>query len=74
MTLDAGIHHLGTRPVHIAPPFAIGLLGVVLNIDWLMAFAVGMLLMLLIGNVRCRAPYYRYRVRDPGPREDETRE
>ena len=65
---------MGTRPIHMLPVY-VGLgLGFIFDSMGLMGFAAGMGVVLVIGNVRCRAPHYRYRVRDAGPREDEVSE
>jgi len=72
MTLDAGIHHLGTKMSHNIPAFAAMGVGIALDVTWLQAFAAGMLVVNLYSNMRCRAPHYRWRVREPGPREGDT--
>lgn len=74
MALDGGIHHLGTKMIHDLPALLIIGVGLVLDNAVMMAFAAGMLVVLLFGNIRCRAPFYRWRVKDPGPRhEDDSR-
>ena len=71
MTLDAGVHHLGTKLSHLSIPVGLLLIGMAAGVTWLQAFATGMVVVLLFGNMRCRAPSYRWRVRDPGPRAEE---
>ena len=68
MTLDGGIHHLGTKFVHIVPTLLVMLVGYAIGSDLIQGVAIGMALVLLFGNMRTRAEYYRWRVREPGPR------
>jgi len=69
VTLDAGVHHVGTEAIHSVPPLIVLVAGAVLSSDALLGFAAGMFSVLLASNMRCRAPFYRWRVDDPGARE-----
>lgn len=69
MALDGGIHHLGTKIVHMIPAFLLLGIGMVLSSDYVQGMSVGMLLVFLFGNVRTRAEYYRWRVK---PMEEEN--
>lgn len=71
MTLDAGIHHLGTEVSHLVVPLGILALGGVFDHTPTMSFAAGILSVLVFGNMRCQSPYYRWRVKDAGPPEVE---
>jgi len=61
MTTDDGLHLLGTQPVHLLPPFGIGAVGLLLDSGFVVGVALGMLLVLLFGNMRT-VRTYRWRV------------
>jgi len=61
MTTDDGLHLLGTKPIHLLPPFLVALVGVISGIDTIVAFAVGAFAALLFGNMRT-VKTYRWRV------------
>ena len=62
MVLDNGVHQLGTRIEHLYLPFALMAIGVLASMSHVRAFAAGMLIVLLFGNVRTQAENYRWRV------------
>jgi len=61
MTTDDGLHLLGTQPVHLVPPFGIGAVGWLVDSGFTSGVAVGMLTVLLFGNMRT-VRTYRWRV------------
>ena len=61
MTTDDGLHLLGTQPVHLVVPLAVAVVGWLLDSQTTMAFATGMLTVLLFGNMRT-VRTYRWRV------------
>ncbi len=62
MSVAHDLHRLGTEPVHMVLPIAIVAAGIVLSSSTLEATGVGMLLVLLWGNVTYQAPQYRWKV------------
>jgi len=74
MALDAGIHHLGTKMIHQIPGWLFIVIGILAGSPAVQGVGVGIMLTLLVGNMRCRAPYYRYRIRDAGPQAAELQE
>ena len=68
MTLDCGIHQLGTRQSHIAVPVIVVAVGLLFDVRFFESAGVGMLLVLLWGNLRTQARFYRWRA---GPSDPE---
>ena len=57
MTTDDGLHLLGTKPIHLLPPFFVALVGVISGIEVIVAFAAGIFTVLLFGNMRTVKTY-----------------
>jgi len=62
MTTDDGLHLFGTEPTHLPIPLGLTFGGQLLGIDLMAGIGMGMLLVLLFGNMRAQAPRYRWRV------------
>jgi len=62
MTTRDDVHLLGTKPVHIALPAILAMLGSFLGYTEFAAMGIGMLLVLLFGNMRAQAEHYRWTV------------
>lgn len=60
MTLDAEVHHLGTKFIHGIPPWIVYLAGYIADSAFVMGAGTGMFLLLAVGLVRHTA-HYRWR-------------
>jgi len=72
MTLDAGIHHVGTEPSHMIPIIVSLPVAILMDWGWLLWMVSGASLVLVWSNMRCQAPDYRWRLREPGPAKNNS--
>jgi hypothetical protein len=62
MATDDGLHLLGSKLEHQIPAWIIVAVGLLLDITWVQSLGIGMMLVLIFGNMRAQSPYYRWRV------------
>lgn len=62
MSVAHDLHRLGTEIEHLAVPIAFVAVGILVGSSEIEATGVGMLLVLIWGNITYQSPHYRWRV------------